>query len=255
MNIKILGCSGGKTIDHAPTSFLLDDRILVDAGTVMNKLESDELLKIDHLLLSHAHFDHIAEIPFLALTFMEEKTGDFNVYASQETTDIVLSNIFNDKVWPDLFTISKENNGNLHWNTFNHYEFFNIAEYSIVSIPVHHSIPTNGFIIDNGDNSFAFTGDTYITDQFWDYCSHQENLKAIIVDVCLPNEQLDLAEKVSHLTPNTLALELEKLNSSGITIFITHVKPYFRQQVIDQIDEIDTDLDLIILEEDVLIDI
>ena len=80
MNIKVLGCSGGKTIDHAPTSFLLDDRVLVDAGTVMNKLDSDELFKIDHLLLTHAHFDHLAEVPFLALTFMEEKAGDFTVF-------------------------------------------------------------------------------------------------------------------------------------------------------------------------------
>ena len=255
MNIKILGCSGGKTIDHAPTSFLLDDRVLIDAGTVMNKLDSDELLKIDHLLLTHSHMDHIAEIPFLALTFMEEKIGDFNVHASQDTTDTIFSNIFNNKVWPDLFTMSKENNGNLHWNIFNHYESFNVADYKIISVPVNHSVPTNGLIIDNGENSFAFTGDTYITEQFWDYCNHQENLKAIIVDVCLPNEQLDLAEKVRHLTPNTLPLELEKLNSTGITIFITHIKPMVREQVIDQIDEINSDFDIMILEEDMLIDI
>lgn len=255
MNIKILGCSGGKTIEHSPTSFLLDDRILIDAGTVMNKLDTDEILYIDHLLLTHSHLDHIAEIAFLSIKLMEEKAGNFNVYASPDTTDYVFSHIFNNKVWPDLFTISKENKGNLHWNTFNHYENFNIADYRIFSIPVNHTIPTNGFIIDNGEKSFAFTGDTYITDQFWEYCSHQENLKAIIVDVCLPNEQLDLAEKVAHLTPNTLALELEKLNSAGTTILITHIKPVVREQVIDQIDQIDTDFDLIILEEDMLIDI
>ena len=255
MNIKILGCSGGKTVDHAPTSFLLDDRLLIDAGTVMNKLDSDELLKIDYLLLTHSHMDHIAEIPFLALTFMEEKAGDFKVYASQETTDTVYKHIFNNKVWPDLFSMSKENKGNLYWNIFNHYESFDVADYKITSIPVNHSVPTNGFIIDSGENSFAFTGDTYITDQFWEYCNHQANLKAIIVDVCLPNEQLDLAEKVRHLTPNTLALELEKLSSTGITIFITHIKPSVREQVIDQIDDTDSDFDIIILEEDMLIDI
>ena len=34
MNIKIPGCSGGKTLEHTTTSFLLNDRILIDAGTV-----------------------------------------------------------------------------------------------------------------------------------------------------------------------------------------------------------------------------
>ena len=248
-------CSGGKNPDHAPTSFLLDNKVLIDTGTVMNKLDSEELLGIDYVLLSHAHFDHIQELPYLALTFMEEKPNDFHVYASGETTEYVLSNIFNNRIWPDLFTISSENNGNLHWNTFEHLKKFNILNYSVTSIPVHHTIPTNGFIIDNGENAFAFTGDTYITDQFWEFCNHQENLKAIIVDVCLPNQMLDLAEKVSHLTPNVLASELEKLTSPGITIFVTHIKPSFRQQVIEQIDEIESEYDLIVLEEDMEIEI
>lgn len=111
MNIKILGCSGGKSLECAPTSFLVDNNILIDAGTVMNKLDSEEILNIDHLLFTHAHFDHIADLPFLALNLMEEKTGDFNVYAAKETTEWVFSHILNNKIWPDLFNISRENNG------------------------------------------------------------------------------------------------------------------------------------------------
>ena len=255
MNIKILGCSGGKTPERAPTSFLLDDSILIDAGTVMNKLDTDELLNIDHLLLTHAHFDHIADLPFLSLTLMEEKKVPFNVYAGKETTDWVFSHILNNKIWPDLFSLSKQNNGNLFWNTFTHLENFKIEHYNITSIPVNHSVPTNGFIIDDGTNSLAFTGDTYITDNFWEFCNKKENLKAIIVDVCLPNDLLDNAEKVLHLTPNTLSNELEKLNKVDTTIFINHIKPSMREVIIDQIDDIDTFFDLIILEEDMVIDL
>lgn len=255
MNIKILGCSGGKTLERAPTSFLIDDHILIDAGTVMDKLDSDELLNIDHLLLTHAHFDHIADLPFLALTLMEQKKETFKVYAGKETTDWVFSHILNNKIWPDLFSISKQNNGNLNWNTFNHLEYFQVGNYDIVSIPVNHSVPTNGFIIDDGTDSLAFTGDTYITDQFWEFCNKKDNLKAVIVDVCLPNDLLDNAEKVLHYTPNTLSDDLEKLEKDNVTIFINHIKPSMREIVIDQIDDIDTMFDLIILEEDMVIDL
>lgn len=255
MNIRILGCSGGKTIERAPTSFLIDDRLLIDAGTVLNKLDKYELLNIDSLLLTHAHFDHISDLPFMALTFLEEKENKFNVYASEDTTEWVFSHILNNKIWPDLFAVSKENSGVLNWNTFNHLETFHSGNYSILSIPVNHSVPTNGFIIDDGVNSLAFTGDTYITDEFWEYCNRIENLKAIIVDVCLPNEYLDTAEKVLHLTPNTLSEELKKLRSGEITIFITHIKPALRDTIIEQIELVDTALDLIILDEDMIIDI
>lgn len=255
MNIKILGCSGGKSLERSPTSFLVDDRILIDAGTVMNKLDSEEILDIDHLLLTHAHFDHIADLPFLALNLMEEKKGDFNVYAAKETTEWVFSHILNNKIWPDLFNLSKKNNGNLYWNTFEQLKKFNVDNYEIISIPVNHSVPTNGFIVDNGEYSFAFTGDTYITDQFWNFCNKKENLRAIIADVCLPNELIDVAEKVLHLTPNTLSAELEKLDTTEVTVFINHIKPALREQVIEEIDNIDCINDLIILEEDMVIDL
>jgi len=255
MNIKILGCSGGKTLERAPTSFLVDDKILIDAGTVINKLDSDELLNIDHLLLTHAHFDHIADLPFLALNSMEEKKGNFNVYAGIDTTEWVFAHILNNKIWPDLFSVSRENNGNIYWNTFEQYKTFRIANYDIISIPVNHSVPTNGFIIDDGENSFAFTGDSYITDDFWEHCNKKDNLRAAVVDVCLPNELIDIAQKVLHLTPNTLSAELEKLNSKETTIFINHIKPSLRDQVIEQLDNIECPNDIIILEEDMIIDL
>ena len=255
MNIKILGCSGGKTIERSPTSFIVDDRLLVDAGSVMNKLDTEELLNIEHLILTHSHFDHIADLPFLVLMYFEERKEDFHVYASDITTEWIFSHVLNGKIWPDLFEISSQNNGILFWNSFNHREEFKVGEYKVTSVPVNHTVPTNGFIIDDGNDSIAFTGDTFITDEFWKYCNDQKNLRALIIDVCLPNNMIDSAEIVLHLTPNTLSGELEKLEHKDITVFINHIKPALRDSVIDEIEEIDTSLDLIILEEDMIIDI
>ena len=57
--IRVLGCHGSIAARCHTTSFLLDDDILIDAGTGVGELRLDELARIDHVLLSHSHLDHI----------------------------------------------------------------------------------------------------------------------------------------------------------------------------------------------------
>lgn len=255
MKIKILGCSGGKNNIHGPTSFLLDEKILIDAGSVMDKLSIDEILTVDYLLLTHAHFDHIADLPFLAQVILENKENSFTLYASKEATDWVFSHVLNFKIWPDLFEVSKQNNGNLKWEVFNHLKVFEISNYKIVSIPVNHTVPTNGFIIDKGSASFAFTADTYLTDLFWESCNKKNNLKAIIIDVAFPNNFQEIAERTKHLTPKLLLEELKKLERNDIEIFITHIKPSCRNEVIDDLNRLSCELKINVLEEKMVIEV
>ena len=60
MQIRILGCSGAIARGCHTTSFLLDDDLLVDAGTGVGDLTLDEMAGIDDVLLTHSHLDHIA---------------------------------------------------------------------------------------------------------------------------------------------------------------------------------------------------
>ena len=64
--IRVLGCSGSIAARCHTTSFLLDDDILIDAGTGVGELRLDELARINHILISHSHLDHILSIPLLA---------------------------------------------------------------------------------------------------------------------------------------------------------------------------------------------
>ena len=62
---RVLGCSGGIGARARTTSFLLDDDILIDAGTGVEDLPVNELAAIDHVFLTHSHLDHIAALPLL----------------------------------------------------------------------------------------------------------------------------------------------------------------------------------------------
>ncbi|MFD2272138.1 MBL fold metallo-hydrolase [Undibacterium arcticum] len=47
---------------------LLDDDVLIDAGTGVGDLTLDEMVRIDHVFVTHSHLDHICSIPFLVDT-------------------------------------------------------------------------------------------------------------------------------------------------------------------------------------------
>jgi len=66
MIIRVLGCSGAIAAGCRTTSFLLDDSVLIDAGTGVGDLPLDELARIDHILVSHSHLDHVLSIGLLA---------------------------------------------------------------------------------------------------------------------------------------------------------------------------------------------
>ena len=66
MNLRVLGCSGSIALDNRTTSFLLDEHVLVDAGTGVGDLTLDELAAIDHIILTHSHLDHVLGIPLIA---------------------------------------------------------------------------------------------------------------------------------------------------------------------------------------------
>ncbi len=235
MIFKILGCSGGKYRNFGPTAFQLDDKVLIDVGTVMRKLDMRDIRALDSLLLTHMHFDHIADLPFLLQSIIEEKDGNFTVYSSKETKTAIFTHIFNFSIWPDLFQISDK----LEWKVFNHLEAFNVSGYEIISIPVNHTVPTNGFIFDDGDSSLGFTADTYITDQFWEECNKKKNLKALIIDVSFPTGYEDRAKLTKHLTVELLLQELKKLEKDNLEIYVTHIKPSDRAKVIKNIKDIE----------------
>ena len=238
MKLRILGCSGGKGLSKNPTCFLLDNKILIDAGTVVSKVDPDEIVaKIDHLILTHSHFDHIADLPFIVQLAFENKESPLNVYGSKESTEVIFKNIFNFEVWPDLFEISKQTKGNLVWHKYEDLESFTVLDYEVTPIPVNHTVATHGLIIDDGKSSFAFTGDTYTTDQFWEQCNKKENLSAIVVDVSYPSHMYSVAEATKHLTPDLLLDELNKLTNKNLDIYINHIKPGLKEEIAKELDE------------------
>ena len=102
MRLRILGCSGGIGGSLRTTSMLLDNDILIDAGTGVGDLSIEELSRIDHVFLTHSHLDHVTSIPFLVDSVGWMRDKPLTVYAIEPTLEIIRQHLFNWKLWPDF---------------------------------------------------------------------------------------------------------------------------------------------------------
>ena len=122
MIIRVLGCSGAIAAGSKTTAFALDDDILIDAGTGVGDLTLDELLRIDHILVSHSHLDHVLAIGLLADSVNRRRSADgrppIQVLALPETIDALRRHIFNGEIWPDFTRLPSAEHPTLQFAAF-----------------------------------------------------------------------------------------------------------------------------------------
>jgi cAMP phosphodiesterase len=231
VKLRVLGCSGGELPKHRTTCFLLDEKLAVDAGALTGTLSLEELLKVDDILLTHSHFDHVKDVPLLADLIVGRRRRPVRIHASRECAETLLKSIFNDALWPDFTRIPSRRNPVLSIKQFDGNRPFKIGTFTVNPVPVRHPVESMGFVITNGESSIAVSGDTGPTTQFWRQVNETPNIKALLVEMSFPNKLQQLADVSGHLTPKTLALELTKVRRNGFPVLLYHLKPAYMTEL------------------------
>lgn len=234
MQIKILGCSGGIGDGMRTTSMLIDEDILIDAGTGVGDLSLAALQKIDHIFITHSHMDHIAFLPLLLDTVMGLRTKPVTVYATSQSISILKEHIFNWLIWPNFNLIPKPETPLLKYQAISVGSVIQLNERKITALSANHGIPAVGYQIDSGLASLVFTGDTAGSIDFWEQVNTIGNLKYLVIETAFSNDEAELASASKHLCPQTLATELEHLNNQP-TVYITHLKPGEGVKIMEEI--------------------
>lgn len=234
MKLRVLGCSGGIGGGAQTTSMLLDDDILIDAGTGVGRLSIAEMAKIDHVFVTHAHLDHVAFIPFLVDTVGSLRTNPLTVYALQPTLDTLRQHLFNWHLWPDFTRIPDAKSPYMSYEAIVLHQVVELGGRKIISLPANHTIPALGYRLDSGYASLVFTGDTTVSEELWAIVNSIENLKYLIIESAFCNRKRDIAVRSKHLCPSMLIEELQKLERKA-EIFITHLKPGEADITMDEI--------------------
>ena len=224
MRIKVLGCSGGIGGDLRTTSMLVDDDILIDAGTGVGDLSIEQLAKIDHIFVTHAHLDHVTSIPFLVDTVCWMRDKPLTIHSTAATLQVLKDHLFNWKIWPDFSQIPDSDKSFMVYSELTVGNTVNLDGRKFTAVPANHVVPAVGYLVDSGQASFLFSGDTTVNDALWDAANAAVNLKYLVIETAFSNKERAIAVASKHLCPSMLAGELSKLKRHA-EIFITHLKP------------------------------
>ncbi len=230
MKINVIGCSGAEFPGHNAPGFLLDDEILLDAGSLTNTLDEKAQLKIRHIFITHAHLDHIRSIPFLADNIVVgKKHSKITIYSISPVIRTIKKHLFNSAVWPDFTIIPNPGDAILNLVSLKAAEPVIVDGYTITPYKVNHTVPAVGYLVeDMKGKSFFYTGDTGPTAGTWKKIKNRK-LNCLIIDVSFPDSMRELAVRTGHLTPGLLQEEMGAFHQAPEHICITHPKPqYFR---------------------------
>ena len=224
MKIRVLGCSGGIGGGLRTTALLVDDDVLIDAGTGVGDLSLESLAKIDHIFVTHSHLDHVTSIPFLVDTVCWMRRSPIVVYGIKEVLDILRAHLFNWKIWPDFTQIPDGDKPFMVYREIRVGETVETRGRRFTAIPANHTVPAVGYVVESPRAALIFSGDTWINDGLWKAVNATRNLKYLIIETAFSNKERDIATASKHLCPATLAEELEKMRATP-EVFITHLKP------------------------------
>ena len=234
--MKVLGAYGSKTKSSQLSSYLIDENTVIDAGNIILAL-GDDFLKLENILITHAHFDHIVDLPTAIDTYYSKILKPINIFATQKVINILKENIFNDKVWPDFSKIPlMSGKGNtIEFNTLEYFQEYKIGNFTYMPYPNFHTHGSSGYII---NNDLLFTSDTFLCYHTWDILNKNKNITKLVIEISFPSSHNRLAVLSKHLTPTLLASELESLKRDDVKIYINHIKYEYMDEIVTELKEI-----------------
>lgn len=233
MRIRVLGSSGGIGKGRKTTSFLLDEDVLIDAGTGVGELTLKEMQKIRTIFLTHSHLDHISHLSFLLDTLFNHLEAPIQVYAQQDTINTIKKHVFNWAVWPDFSVLPNEQNPVVVFHAMEADEQKQFADKTVQMLAANHTVPTVAICVTKNGKSFAFSGDTTSNDTIWDGLNRLDSLDLLFVESAFPNDQIELSKVSKHYCPELLAADLKKLNHQP-KVYISHTMPIDEDIIMQQ---------------------
>jgi ribonuclease BN (tRNA processing enzyme) len=241
MNLHVLGCSGAIAAGCRTTAFLLEEDILIDAGTGVGDLSLEALARIDQILISHSHLDHVLSIGLLADSVMRLRSAQnrppIQVRALPDTLAALRTHIFNSVIWPDFTRLPSAEHPILELLPLAVGDLLQLGDKRIEVLSASHTVPAVGFAIDCGTQGWwVYTGDTGPNRALWERLKNMR-VAHLVIETAFSDEERQLARISRHLCPTALGHELAQLEGS-VDVHITHIKPGEMEAVMAEIERL-----------------
>lgn len=236
MQLRVLGCHGGETPKHRTSSFLVGDTIAIDAGAITSGLSLNEQERIASVLVSHPHMDHVRDLATLADNRCQQGGSTLEIVGIPATIAALRTHFFNDVIWPDFTKIDARDGPTVRFVELQPGVEADVRGHRVTPVLVNHTVDTSAFILRKDGASLVYGGDTGPTDELWKRVNALDDLRALMIEVSFPNDEAKLADDSKHLTPESLASELEKLDQTDeVPVMLYHIKPTFESRVLREL--------------------
>jgi ribonuclease BN (tRNA processing enzyme) len=224
----VLGCCGGIGEGRETTAFMLNERVLIDAGTGVGRMSLPQMGAINHVFLTHAHMDHVAALPMMVDNrhdaFKRGELPQLHVYGCALTLAVLREHIFNWSLWPNFLVLPTPARPVLRLHEIASGDVIEVDGLSIEAVRVNHEPSGLGFIVTGGEQVMAFSGDTTTNTTLWAALNRLSRLDYLVIECAFPNAQKELAILASHYAPDLLAADLKRLRHKP-RLGLTHFKP------------------------------
>lgn len=250
MKIRVLGCAGTVSPESKTSAFLVNDDVLLDGGTICSSLSLKEIVAIRKIFISHPHFDHIKGIPSLAETLIfVNDAKPVTIHGSTQAIASIRAHIMNNVIWPDFTTLPTAGQPVISYREIPATVPVAAGKISVTPFFLNNNLTDFGYLVKDGGSSLLYTSDIGPDAEL---ALDGQVPDSMIIEVSFPNEKKDLAIRTGHLTPHSLLEILRKLPRLPARIFISHLKTYYREQIVAQLSELDLPNLLILNDGDIL---
>lgn len=240
MRVKILGAHQGETRDVRFMSILIDEHLVIDAGGLTTTLSLEEQFNIDAVLITHQHYDHIKDLPMLAHNVWETKS--LEVYCTYDTRQMLQRHIFNGQIWPEMHLAKGDTYHPLMFHTVEPGHAFSLLGYRILAVPMTHTVPTVGYLVEKEGKSVFYTADTS-GEGTPSWGAIRPDL--LIIETTMSNKFDAEAARFKHMSPLSLRQELqafhEKQGYYPRTVCV-HINPKHEPQIVEELAALSNDL-------------
>ena len=224
MQIKVLGWAGGIGANLRTTCFLIDDDVLIDAGTGLGDLPLNQMTGIRHIFLTHSHMDHIVGLPLLADSMFGVHDEPVVVHAQEKTIEALRKHIFNWVIWPDFSELPTPERPSIQFQAMKPGDKVSIRSREIEMIPVNHTVPGVGYCVSSRRATVAFSGDTTTNDTLWEVLNGYDNIDLLFVESAFSDNDIEISKISKHYCPSLLGEDILKMRHRP-DVWLTHFKP------------------------------
>ncbi|MGB0956183.1 MAG: MBL fold metallo-hydrolase [Panacagrimonas sp.] len=233
MKIQILGCSGGVGPRLRTTSILIDDDILIDAGTGVSALSLERMSRIEQVFVTHSHLDHVCGLAFMADNLVGAIDHSIVIRGSTSTIKALRDHVFNWTIWPDFSELPNPRQAVIQFKEYSGRPISIGHQRRLRAFEVEHTVPGVGYAVEGPNGVFAYSGDTLDCASLWRGLNRLPRLDYLMIEIAFPDAQAELGQISGHFTPKVLGSAIQQLKHRP-KLLLTHFKPGCERRIRQQ---------------------